>query len=70
MTDINPCRHCRKIPSDGYYPGDYAIECDDCKSFISRHMVDYPGLTFLKREKQAKAAAIEEWNKLNPPTTT
>ena len=66
VTDINPCASCKKMPEDGFYPGDYAIECPDCFTGTSKHMVDYPHKDFQNRAAAAKADAIVEWNELNP----
>lgn len=62
--DINPCGQCREQPEDGYYPGDFAIECPNCLTSISRHMVDFHG-DFEEQADKAKENAITAWNQLN-----
>ena len=67
MTNINPCRYCKETPTAGFYPGDFAIECDNCRLDLSRHMIDYPHEDFQVSATITKEAAITTWNFLNPP---
>lgn len=66
MTKPNPHAICGTTPVSGYYPGDFAIECPECRIDLCRHMIDFPAKNFQASAALAKADAIETWNKLNP----
>jgi hypothetical protein len=66
VTEINPCGWCRDKPESGFFPGDFAIDCVNCLTSLSRHMVDYPAKNYEASGELAKEAAIQAWNKLNP----